>query len=84
MSKSFFEKYKKNMVTNFSSLKSDLDHYGLNDDCNVFFKSLRPFFKNGHFKMSFFEKSQKLLKKTIHFTYIHRYLFYYLNSYFLL
>ena len=40
---------KKIIVTNFSTKKMKLDHYGLSDEIDVFFKSLPPLFKNGHF-----------------------------------
>jgi len=36
------------MVTKYSTLKSDLEHYALSDECNDFFNSRRPFSKNGH------------------------------------
>ena len=41
---------KKIIVTNFSTKKMKLDHYGLSDEIDVFFKSLPPILKNGHFK----------------------------------
>jgi hypothetical protein len=55
------------MVTNFSTKKCDLEHYGLSDEVDVFSNSRRGFSKNGHLFLSIFEKSKILLKKTIHF-----------------
>ena len=36
------------MVTKFQTKKHDLEHYALSDECNEFFISLPPLFKNGH------------------------------------
>ncbi len=44
------------MVTNFSTKKCDLEHYGLSDEVDVFSNSRRGFSKNGHLFLSIFEK----------------------------
>jgi len=36
------------IVTFFETKKRDLQHYGLSDEVDVFFKLWRPVFKNGH------------------------------------
>ena len=36
------------MVTKYSTKKTDLEHYALSDEINVFFKSLPPVLENGH------------------------------------
>jgi hypothetical protein len=60
------KKNEKIIVTNFSTKKCDCEHYGLSDEIDVFFKSLRCFSKNGHLFLSIFQKSKILLEKTIH------------------
>jgi hypothetical protein len=46
-----------------------IEHYGLKWKIKVFFKSLTPLFKNGHFFLSIFKNRPKDLKKSfiIHF-----------------
>jgi hypothetical protein len=36
------------MVTKYSTKKTDLEHYALSDEIDVFFKSLPPVLEKGH------------------------------------
>ena len=54
------------MVTNYSIVKCDLEHYALSDTCIAFFKSLPPFSENGHLFLSIFEKRPPRVEILIH------------------